>query len=80
MMRFRKFNAECGVKVPPIHSATLRVLGMQDGDYEVQWWDAYAGRIAETATATATNGELTVKTPPVPTDIACKLIFKNARK
>jgi hypothetical protein len=74
------WNAIRGIKVKPLPPACVTVAGLADGDYRVEWWDTYAGAVTSTAKAQARGGRITVTTPEVPRDIACKVLRPLPRR
>ena len=51
----------------------VEVSGLQDGEYEIEWWDTYqAGRV-ECTHAVCTDGVLRLEVPEIERDIACKV-------
>ena len=58
----------------PVSGAVLVLSGMQPGEYEIEWWDTYAGAIAATDRGAPDGcGRLTVSVPTVARDVACKV-------
>ena len=53
----------------------LHLGGMFDGDYDVEFWDTYDGRIVSTFKTIAKGGRLTVQLPQMERDMACKIRF-----
>jgi len=63
-------------KRPPaqIKDVTIEVQGLQPGNYRVEWWDTYEGRIIKKESISARGGSLTLMVPPFGRDIACKIV------
>jgi hypothetical protein len=60
-------------EVPP---SKIAFSGLRDGEYAVEWWDTGTGVATETKPASCTNGTITIVTPAVRTDVACKVRIK----
>jgi hypothetical protein len=56
-----------------IGGATLRVEGLQTGDYRVQWWDTRRGQVIRETAASLARGPLRLEMPRFVDDIACKI-------
>jgi len=73
------WNAAQGIAVKPVPPVAVALSGFSDGDYSVEWWDAYAGVRIETDHAKSSNGRLTIQTPGITRDIACKVLKRPRR-
>ncbi len=67
-------RAIAGIPVEPVPAAKLDLIGVPDGDYELQWWDTYKGEITDTASVSVRDGRLNVEVPEVERDVALRLI------
>ncbi len=56
-----------------VKDIAVTMPGVQDGDYTVEWWDTYTGKIFKEEPITAKGGELTILSPPFDKDVACKI-------
>lgn len=56
-----------------IRDATLRVPGLSDGAYVVEFWNTQTGRRFEQTEATSSGGSLEVAVPPFARDLAFKV-------
>ncbi|MBN2505125.1 MAG: DUF5060 domain-containing protein [Verrucomicrobia bacterium] len=52
---------------------TIRITGLNERDYRIEWWDSWTGRRVRELTARTTRGELTLSVPAFDRDIAFKL-------
>jgi hypothetical protein len=57
----------------PITGASLVIKSMTDGNYTVEFWDAYTGKVTGKIKAAAAAGSLTIALPPVHPDYAMKV-------
>ena len=60
-----------GAEAQPAPPTELEVNGMEDGTYEVEFWDTVEGEVTSTVEAQAADGTLTLRLPEVATDVAC---------
>jgi len=60
-------------KLSPINDAVVTLTGLQDGAYNVEFWDTYAGRPTGKKKSTAQNGVLQIPLPTVQADLALKV-------
>jgi hypothetical protein len=56
-----------------VKGATIELQGLQPGDYRVEWWNTYEGKIIRSERVSLANGALRVSVPPFSRDIACKI-------
>jgi hypothetical protein len=56
-----------------IKGTTIEIQGLRPGDYRVEWWHTYEGRIIEKERVSCTESPLRVSVPPFSRDIACKI-------
>jgi len=56
-----------------IKGTTIEIQGLQPGDYRIEWWHTYEGKIIKKERASLTEGLLHVSVPPFSRDIACKI-------
>jgi len=56
-----------------IKGTTIEIQGLQSGDYRVEWWHTYEGKIIEKERVSFMEGALRVSVPPFSRDIACKI-------
>jgi hypothetical protein len=50
--------------------------GLKDGAYAVEWWDTEKGVVTGSASASCAGGAMSIVTPAVRTDVACKVRAK----
>ncbi|MDA1139180.1 MAG: DUF5060 domain-containing protein [Planctomycetota bacterium] len=74
------FNSDVRNVVPirlrlkdPITGATLVINSISDGNYTLEFWDTFTGKVTGKAKAAAANGSLTILLPPVHPDYAMKV-------
>jgi hypothetical protein len=70
---FNWYTHQQGQAPPPIEGAQFDLLGLPDGDYEVEWWDTWQGQPAEKVAAPCAGGKLTIRVPPLARDVACQV-------
>jgi hypothetical protein len=58
---------------PPDNTLTLRLTGMHNAAYEIEFWDTLQGKPIQTARETARGKVLIVPMPPIVRDVAFKL-------
>jgi hypothetical protein len=56
----------------PLARMQATFAGLKDGEYQVEWWDTWAGKALQHDAARCVNGELTVSLPTLTRDIAGK--------
>lgn len=63
-------------KKPPasIEGATITIQEIQPGDYRLEWWDTYEGKIIRTERISFDEDSLHISVPTFNRDIACKII------
>ena len=64
-------NAWKGKAPIPLGAMTTRVDGLDEGPYNIEWYDTWSGRVVERQPATCSNGALPVTILPLERDIAC---------
>jgi hypothetical protein len=64
-------NVVDGVTIPPV-SGTVKVSGLRNGPYKVEWWDTSSGA-KQTETKSCTGGQITLTVDNLTTDKACKI-------
>lgn len=62
-----------GIAPEPVGPTRMTLDGLQDGAYQVEWWDTYKGEITKTEDAESRNGKLDLNIPAIATDVACKI-------
>jgi len=67
------YNHAGGGPVPPVEAFRCTLQGLPDGDYTVQWWETWKGRVTRTTPARVAGGQLTLEIPELATDVALKL-------
>ena len=56
-----------------IEGATITIRELQPGDYRLEWWDTYEGKILRTEKVSFAKGPLHISVPSFNRDIACKI-------
>jgi len=56
----------------------LTLPGLADGQYAVEWWDTYTGKVISRENATCRKGRLPLETPEMTSDLACKVRLSAA--
>jgi len=57
----------------PVNGAKVRLAGVGDGVWSIEWWDTLAGKRVATADATASGGVLELIPPAFQVDIAARM-------
>jgi hypothetical protein len=57
----------------PGRGAATTLLGLQDGEYRIEWWDTRQGAVVGTATATCIEGRLPLAPPDFARDVAAQV-------
>ncbi len=57
----------------PVSDVSVTLAGLDDGVWQVQWWNTQQGTCVAERTATATDGTLRLTPPPFQVDIAARL-------
>ena len=65
--------------IPPIEGARVTVSGLENGDYDVQWWDTWKGGVARKEQRRAERGALTLDVGKLPRDAAAKLVAAHRK-
>ena len=53
--------------------ATIEIQNPQPGDYRLEWWDTYEGKIILVEEVSFTGGLLRIQVPSFRRDITCKV-------
>jgi len=61
-----------------VENIALTLPDMPNGDYRVEWWNTYTGRIFKEETVSCTHTTLTLQPPAFEKDIACKIRISTA--
>ncbi|MEJ2701533.1 MAG: DUF5060 domain-containing protein [Sedimentisphaerales bacterium] len=56
-----------------IEGAIVTIQGLDLGDYRVEWWGTYEGKIIRTDKVSLAEGSLQISVPSFQSDIACKV-------
>jgi len=56
-----------------IEGTTIDVRGLEPGDYRIEWWHTYEGRIIKKERVSLIEGPLHISVPAFQRDIACKI-------
>jgi len=62
-----------GKNPPVIKEAAFDILDVEDGFYDVEWWDTFKGSVISRKSALAADGKMHIKIPVFSKDIACKI-------
>ncbi|MDD2707858.1 MAG: DUF5060 domain-containing protein [Verrucomicrobiae bacterium] len=57
----------------PLSGAVFKIKGISPGDHEIEWWDAYDGRVLRKDVCLDEGGWINVRVPEFCSDIACKI-------
>jgi hypothetical protein len=69
-------NTYLGVEPEPVKGSYFEIYGLDDGTYDVEWWDTYSGGIKGKEKIRNKDGKMTVEVPEFDRDIACKISKK----
>ena len=58
---------------PTLRNVRLDIPNLENGDYRIEWWDTYSGRIVTHLSARVARNRLTIKVPEIGPDIACRI-------
>ncbi|MBM4086471.1 MAG: DUF5060 domain-containing protein, partial [Planctomycetes bacterium] len=61
------------VGLDEVQGATLRLDGLANGHWAVEWWDTHAGRVTQRAKVSVANGSAALPLPAIRKDVAVKL-------
>jgi hypothetical protein len=67
------YSRSVGKEPRVLDGLTFDLLGLHDGAYQVEWWDTYEGKAAQTSEAKCVDGKLKVVVPKFSRDVACKV-------
>jgi hypothetical protein len=68
------WNQVTGKKQPTvIEGAKIAIRGFQPGNYHLEWWDTYEGKIIQTETVSCVGDLFQISVPSFSRDIACKI-------
>ncbi|MFA5339021.1 MAG: DUF5060 domain-containing protein [Candidatus Omnitrophota bacterium] len=62
-----------------IKGAVLTVAGMDKGDYKVEFWDTYSGKVTGTVDAACKGSKIEIPLPEITRDMALKVISLDAK-
>lgn len=71
--RYNVKNYLSGIEVPQVKNAKIQIKNVEDGEYNVEFWDTWSGNIISKKKIIATNKILLVSVPDFNNDIACKI-------
>lgn len=63
-----------GVEYPEIKNASLKISGVKNGPYKIEWWDTFKGEACGSCAASAKDNILTIKIPVFSKDTACIIV------
>jgi len=66
----KAYSLRNGVKIPPLRDLRVTLTGLEEGGYDVVWWDTWQGETVRSDRAACSNGELPVDIPPFTFDVA----------
>jgi len=78
--RYNWFNYVQGEEFRQIAPCQFTLSGVPEGQYEVEWWDTYTGKVTDRQQATAQQGMLTVVAGKLLNDVACKVWRSGATR
>lgn len=59
----------------PVSGETVRLEGMRNGTYRIQWWDTQRGGNLGESAADGSNGMISIEIPEFVSDIACRVAW-----
>ena len=74
-----KLDPDWHYEPPLVEGQTLTLRGLDNGSYQIKWYDPQAGAWQAEATAETLEGCLTVTVPPLTRDLAFKLVEQKRR-
>ncbi len=74
-----KLDPDWHYEPTPVEGQTLTLRGLDDGSYQIRWYDPQAGVWQAEAAAETFEGRLTVTVPPLTRDLAFKLAKQKRR-
>jgi hypothetical protein len=63
-----------------INDAVIKIEGMLDGDYLVEFWDTYKGKISQAIKTECQDSKMEIPVPQIRKDLACKIKIANLSK
>lgn len=70
---FNWYTHQQGREPRPIEGAQFDLLGLPDGEYEIEWWDTWQGQPIGCEAAISMAGKLPLQVPSLTRDIACQV-------
>ena len=62
-----------GIQPQPVRGASFKVIDIEGGEYKIEWWDTFSGKIFKNELVLAKGNEIQVDLPEFDKDIACKI-------
>lgn len=56
-----------------VRDAVLRLGDLAAGEWSIEWWDTYEGRVTDKTTVSVRDGTAQLALPPISRDVAIKL-------
>jgi len=66
-------EAKKGIEPPLIKDAYFIILNIENGIYDIEWWDTFGGKVFSRKDARAINNKLKITLPDLTNDLACKI-------
>ena len=63
----------------PIEGPKITIRGLQRGNYQLEWWDTFEGKIHRTEKVSFAEGPVQISVPSFHRDIACKILKTEDR-
>lgn len=70
---FNWYTHQQGREPAVIEGARFDLLGLPEGEYEIEWWDTWQGRPTGRQAATCVAGKLPIAVPSLSRDLACQV-------
>ncbi|MGQ9515549.1 MAG: cellulase family glycosylhydrolase [Thermoproteota archaeon] len=71
------WNSINDISIDEIEEATFELSGFLDGEYVIEWWDTYDGKILKNEEAVASGGKIRLNVHDLEKDIAFKAYIKH---
>lgn len=72
--RYNWYFHNQGEELRPVPPSRFTLAGLPDGQYEVQWWDTYQGKVTRREQAQSQGGRLVLQPGELLKDVACKVV------
>lgn len=69
-------NVKNGIEPSLIKGASFTVTNVENGTYNIEWWNTFEGKIISSGKIKTDNNELNISLPDFSKDVACKISRK----